>query len=160
MLKIFSESILEPYGEDAAMMALRKWQVDPTSRRDWPTIKDLLLILSPPISTRDEANELAGKMLVAIGRRGQNWGRHKTYRYDGHADFKTAMLAEFGETGEAVVRREGGWERFCDAFDSGLNPNARPQLRDLCEANVKRFVIEETRLQIAASQTKQLGDGR
>jgi hypothetical protein len=146
-LAYFVGIVLEQVPEPQACAALRKWSI---SQARFPTPADVLkLALGEPATARDEATEVASAILKAISRRGYVWS--DTYRYDGHASFDAALMAECGEAALLVVQRCGTWRRLCEEF--GADEHARARLRDLAEAAIK----SQTRVQarVAIEQGRQ-----
>lgn len=143
--ELFEALVLEPHGETVAMGALT--QYTRSSARGFPMPGELLEIIDgPAITPKQIANETAARMLGLISRRGHTWT--DTFRYDGHETFEDAVRAEIGEEAIGVLNMCGGWQRFCRQFDEGENGNARPQLRDLLEAQIIRGIRANARLSL------------
>lgn len=141
VLVFFAEVIAEAVPVDAARSALRKWAV---AQSRFPTPGDLIaLVEGPKLQPKQIASETATRMLGMISRRGYTWT--DTFRYDGHETFDDAVKADIGEEAIAVLNMCGGWQRFCQQFDEGVNGNARAQLRDLLETQLIRTHVAQHR---------------
>lgn len=145
-IEFYLEIVFSKLTPEIALRALNEWATSAKGNR-FPAPGELIALVVP--DERDEANETATKMLSAIRRKGYVWS--STYRYDGYADFASALLEEFGSKGAGIVDRCGGWEAFCQQFDDQANGNARPQLRDM--------LTSQTRL-TAARSAGYLTDGK
>lgn len=147
VFELYDDLVVRPHGDAAAYVALRSW-IENANKQGLPTVGDLLEYLRPKVAERQQGAELASKMIAHIARRGYTWVQ--TFQYDGHATFEDAIRAELGDAAVEIVSRCGGWQRFCREFDTGLNTNARPQLRELCEVSVNRAKVQ--RVAIEASK--------
>ncbi len=150
--ELFEALVLEPYGEDAARRALSEFVRG--AARGFPMPGELIaLIEGPQITPKQIASEAAGAILGAIARRGYTWT--DTFRYDGFTTFEEAVRAELGEMAIGVLNICGGWQRFCQQFDEGVNSNVRAQLRDLLEVQTIRAQRNE---RLALAPARQQGD--
>lgn len=146
VLVFFAEAVCAKLTPDQALAAIKRWAVE---RDRFPVPAQLVAMIIPPVTERDEANEMASAMVGAISRRGYTWPG--LCRYDGYASFDEALIAEFGDTRAVeIVNRAGGWPQFCQQFDPMQNTNARPQLRDLIESKARLAAHNAHRLQAPA----------
>lgn len=151
--ELFASLVLEPYGEEVSQAALVQF-VRGTAR-GFPMPGELVaLIEGPKLSPKQIAGDVAARMLGMISRRGYAWT--DTYRYDGHESFDAAVRTELGEEAIAVLDLCGGWRSFCQQFDEGVNGNARPQLRDLVEAQIVRGQMQAHHARLGQSRDKPL----
>lgn len=126
--ELYDRLIAEPYGDNRASGALLEWIK--TKGRGFPTPAEIITILEPTtIDEKQQADDLAAKLMGAIARKGYVWA--SCTNYAPRANFEDDFKHHLGELAWAVVTRVGGWKSFCEQFDQGVNHNARPQLRDL-----------------------------
>lgn len=138
-IAFYAKVLLTKLSPDEACAAVARWCAHEAR---WPAPAQIINAVRPKPNERDEASALAMKLTALIGRRGYTWT--STYRYDGHVSFEAALAAEVGsEAAVELVRRSGGWERFCREFGGDVgNTAARAQLRDLCAAVQKTTLAE------------------
>lgn len=126
----FSDILHGQLTSDEACKAIAQWAATQTR---WPAPADLIQLIKPKATQRDEASALAQGLIALIGRRGYTW--EHTYKYDGYSSVDEAVQAELGDTAIAVVRRCGGWAAFCRQYGGEEGDGTlRAQLRDLCSA--------------------------
>lgn len=132
--ELYDLLVLEPHGDEVASAALLHW-VRTNQRGTFPTPGELLAIITPQMTPRAEAAELASRLMGMIARRGYTWAQ--TFHYDGHATFEDAVKNELGGAALAFVARLGGWSEVCRQFGGNEAPSAiRAQLRDSLEGLV------------------------
>lgn len=88
-----------------------------------PNVSDILEIINPQVSEKEEANLLAAKVVSCISRHGYTWS-HGFYmggvmRWAGkegklYDNFSDAIKSELGEVGEYVVKVFGGFTAVCE----------------------------------------------
>ncbi len=155
-LVFFAEVIAEAIPVDQARAALRKWAM---SQSRFPTPGDLIgMVQGPQLQPKQMAAETTTRMLGMISRRGYTWT--DTFRYDGHETFEDAVRAELGNEAIGVLNMCGGWQRFCQQFDEGVNGNVRAQLRDLLETQIVRTQMQQHRASLdpPRGKTDEIGE--
>ncbi len=133
-LKFFVEVLLEHLTPDEARAAINRWAARETR---WPAPAHLIELMKPKLEARDEASELSQDLLSLIASKGYTW--ESTCRYDGYESAEQGVELELGPHAAAIVRRCGGWARFCKEWGGEEGSTSlRAQLRGMCESALKR----------------------
>lgn len=112
-------------------VAYDSYRRDPRNFRN-PLPAQIRIIAQPNATERQEALDLARQMIATISRRGHVW--NQTFKHDGHASLRDAVVAELGEVAWEVVERQGTWKSLCEESAQGNLGTFTAQLRDHIEA--------------------------
>lgn len=138
-------------------------------RRQMPMPADVRALLFPQLDPREEATELAGKVLGALARHGWNWpdGYLSTYgtfweaMVDGKTksalSFDAAVALELGPFGGNVIRLMGGWAALHDEWAAVSDHGTlRAQIRDTAQSVINRTTPSEKKLLIERNNVLKL----
>lgn len=119
------------YAEDLAQVplpalleAFRKYRQD-SANVFMPMPSQLLAIADPKPTERDEATDLAVRMMACARQRDYTWANTAGVPWPG------ALITELGETAHLIVTRWGGWRAFCASYWDTEQGVFRAQLRDM-----------------------------
>lgn len=136
-------------------------------RRTMPMPSDVRDFIAPQADTRDEATELAGKLLGAIARHGWTWPDGFSSALAGQFwetmvgaetrltfSFEQAVLLELGPFGMPVIRLMGGWQALHEEWAAGSEHGVlRAQIRDVAQGLISKTTPAERAALAGPKQT-------
>lgn len=165
----YQAHILSEYDFDSVMSAFDKYMRE-TKFSKPPTPGQIIEILSPKVSDRDLANDLARKIDRAITRKGWNW-EQGYWHEDGPyweisggvvRSFKEAVIDELGAIGWHVICSRGGWLNLRNSAAEMQEGQFIAQLRDQAQSSmalaaagvdVTKIEMPKPRISIAGPET-------
>lgn len=122
-----SDAAIKVYAEHLSQLPFEKVMLALTTlvkRAKFPSIQEIEELVSPELSLKDNAKEIASLAVSAVAKFGwPNPNQARSY---------------MGETAWSAVERFGGWLHFCETLNAFNQANITAQLRDLAETLVKQ----------------------
>lgn len=142
--KMYAKLLMDhPY--ELVMGAFQKCINDPTVRA-MPAPAQLIALVKPLITEKDEARDVATILFRACRKHGDFWSAGVSINgrlvFDGENDyyntFQEAATVVVGELGFEVIRRMGGWGAVYGMYNTTPDGVFMAQIRDLAETVSKK----------------------
>jgi len=145
-IQIYSDQLAEYLTEDEANASVKLYIDQPLNDFFPRPVSKLIALIKPPVTDKDESQNLLDLLIQAIRKHGQYWSDGVTlsdgnlWFFGKNQYFKTWTLAaqdEIGTLGIEVIKRNGSWLNFCMSYFDQPEGVFKKQAKDSIETTVR-----------------------